>query len=154
MALGATVESMSYEDFEWLMDINFWGVVYGCRAFTPMMIDRGTGGHVVNLSSAAAYTPQKALTAYSTSKAAVFMLSDCLRAELLPHGIGVSTICPACPNGSARVPTVIERPRLQRGPSRIRQLRRLARLIERYADEQHGELLAAPAPNQIGRAHV
>lgn len=94
IGFSGTFADTEQRQFERVMDINFWGVVYGCRAFTPMMIDRGTGGHVVNLSSAAAYTPQKALTAYSTSKAAVFMLSDCLRAELLPHGIGVSTICP------------------------------------------------------------
>ncbi|MFD4183018.1 SDR family NAD(P)-dependent oxidoreductase [Rhodococcus sp. NPDC058514] len=80
--------------FERVMDINFWGVVYGCRAFAEQMRARGTGGHIVNLSSAAAFTPQKRLAAYATSKAAVFMLSDCLRAELLPDGIGVTAICP------------------------------------------------------------
>lgn len=80
--------------FERVMNINFWGVVHGSRAFSEQMIERGTGGHIVNLSSGIAYTPQKELTAYATSKAAVFMMSDCLRAELVPHGIGVSTICP------------------------------------------------------------
>lgn len=58
------------------------------------MVEHGEGGHLVNLSSAAAYLPSKALPAYATSKAAVFMLSDCVRAELAPAGIGVSTICP------------------------------------------------------------
>ncbi|MGC0366789.1 NAD(P)-dependent dehydrogenase (short-subunit alcohol dehydrogenase family) [Rhodococcus sp. 27YEA15] len=91
---SGTFADTPQDQFERVMNVNFWGVVHGCRAFSPMMIERGTGGHVVNLSSAAAYTPQKTLTAYSTSKAAVFMFSDCLRAELLPHGIGVSTICP------------------------------------------------------------
>lgn len=94
IGFSGTFTETEQRQFERVMDINFWGVVYGCRAFSRLMIERGTGGHIVNLSSAAAYTPQKALTAYSTSKAAVFMLSDCLRAELLPHGIGVSTICP------------------------------------------------------------
>ncbi|MCJ0905488.1 SDR family NAD(P)-dependent oxidoreductase [Rhodococcus sp. ARC_M6] len=98
IGFSGTFADTTQEQFTRVMDINFWGVVYGCRAFSPMMIERGTGGHIVNLSSAAAYTPQKALTAYSTSKAAVFMLSDCLRAELLPHGIGVSTICPGLVN--------------------------------------------------------
>ncbi|WP_390891669.1 SDR family NAD(P)-dependent oxidoreductase [Rhodococcus qingshengii] len=68
IGFSGTFADTEQRQFERVMDINFWGVVYGCRAFTPMMIDRGTGGHVVNLSSAAAYTPQKALTAYSTSK--------------------------------------------------------------------------------------
>lgn len=80
--------------FAKVMDVNFWGVVYGCRAFIPLMVDRGVGGHIVNVSSAAAFTPQKLLSAYATSKVAVFMFSDCLRGELAEHGIGVSTICP------------------------------------------------------------
>ncbi|MFE6865555.1 SDR family oxidoreductase [Kitasatospora sp. NPDC057692] len=85
---------------EWrrVLDVNLWGVIHGCRAFGALMAERGGGGHIVNLSSAAAYLPSKALTAYATSKAAVFMLSDCLRAELAEHGIGVSTICPGIVN--------------------------------------------------------
>ncbi|GAA2820567.1 SDR family oxidoreductase [Kitasatospora sp. CM 4170] len=85
---------------EWqrVLDVNLWGVIHGCRAFGTLMADRGAGGHIVNVSSAAAYLPSKALTAYATSKAAVFMLSDCLRAELAGHGIGVSTICPGIVN--------------------------------------------------------
>ncbi|MFF2042019.1 SDR family oxidoreductase [Kitasatospora sp. NPDC058170] len=85
---------------EWqrVLDVNLWGVIHGCRAFGALMADRGRGGHIVNLASAAAYLPSKALTAYATSKAAVFMLSDCLRAELAGHGIGVSTICPGIVN--------------------------------------------------------
>ncbi|MFF2349636.1 SDR family oxidoreductase [Kitasatospora sp. NPDC058115] len=85
---------------EWqrVLDVNLWGVIHGCRAFGALMAERDEGGHIVNLASAAAYLPSKALTAYATSKAAVFMLSDCLRAELAGHGIGVSTICPGIVN--------------------------------------------------------
>ncbi|WP_433660440.1 SDR family oxidoreductase [Nocardia sp. CA-128927] len=82
------------EDFDRVLAVNLNGVVNGCRAFAGAMAERGLGGHIVNLSSMAAYTPQQAFTAYSTSKAAVFMFSDCLRAELASSGIGVSTICP------------------------------------------------------------
>ncbi|MGV0737011.1 SDR family oxidoreductase [Mycobacterium syngnathidarum] len=81
-------------DFRRVLDVNLYGVINGCRAFGPMMARRGLGGHIVNLSSMAAYTPQQGLSAYSTSKSAVFMFSDCLRAELASVGIGVSTICP------------------------------------------------------------
>ena len=80
--------------FNRVMDINFYGVVNGCRAFGAKMVERGSGGHIVNLASMAAYSPLQSFTAYSTSKAAVFMFSDCLRAELARYGIGVSTICP------------------------------------------------------------
>ncbi|WP_405362391.1 SDR family oxidoreductase [Kitasatospora sp. NBC_00085] len=86
------------EEWQRVLDVNLWGVIHGCRAFGTLMADRGAGGHIVNLASAAAYLPSKALTAYATSKAAVFMLSDCLRAELAGHGIGVSTICPGIVN--------------------------------------------------------
>jgi short-subunit dehydrogenase len=58
------------------------------------MARRGCGGHIVNTASAAAFTPTRSLPAYAASKAAVLMLSESLRAELLPHGIGVTAVCP------------------------------------------------------------
>ncbi|WP_040809038.1 SDR family oxidoreductase [Nocardia concava] len=82
------------ESFKRVLDINLNGVIHGSRAFGRLMSDRGLGGHIVNLSSMAAYTPQQGFSAYSTSKAAVFTFSDCLRAELAKDGIGVTTVCP------------------------------------------------------------
>lgn len=81
---------------EWkdVLDVNLWGVIHGCRLFGRQMAERGQGGHIVNIASAAAYQPSKSLPAYSTSKAAVLMLSECLRAELSQQDIGVSAICP------------------------------------------------------------
>ncbi|MFD7845207.1 SDR family oxidoreductase [Nocardia sp. NPDC059764] len=84
----------SAAEFNRVLDINLHGVINGCRAFGKAMADRGLGGNIVNLSSMAAYTPQRGFAAYSTSKSAVFMFSDCLRAELAGQGIGVQTICP------------------------------------------------------------
>ncbi|WP_327354897.1 SDR family oxidoreductase [Streptomyces sp. NBC_01304] len=86
------------EDWKKVLDVNLWGVIHGCRIFGKQMADRGQGGHIVNTASAAAYQPSKALPAYSTSKAAVLMLSECLRAELAGQGIGVSAICPGFVN--------------------------------------------------------
>ncbi|MFF3660111.1 SDR family oxidoreductase [Streptomyces olivochromogenes] len=86
------------EDWKKVLDVNLWGVIHGCRLFGRQMADRGQGGHIVNTASAAAYLPSKALPAYSTSKAAVLMLSECLRAELAGQGIGVSAICPGFVN--------------------------------------------------------
>ncbi|MEV0576916.1 SDR family oxidoreductase [Streptomyces sp. NPDC050392] len=85
---------------EWrsVLDVNLWGVIHGCRLFGKQMADRGQGGHIVNTASAAAYQPSRALPAYSTSKAAVLMLSECLRAELAEKSIGVSAICPGIVN--------------------------------------------------------
>ncbi|MCX4097645.1 SDR family oxidoreductase [Nocardia sp. alder85J] len=81
-------------DFDRVLRINLGGVVNGCRTFGAAMAERGLGGHIVNLSSMAAYTPQRGFSAYSTSKSAVFMFSDCLRAELAGRGISVHTVCP------------------------------------------------------------
>ncbi|MEV3852895.1 SDR family oxidoreductase [Streptomyces sp. NPDC050095] len=86
------------EDWKKVLDVNLWGVIHGCRLFGKQMAERGQGGHIVNTASAAAYQPSKVLPAYSTSKAAVLMLSECLRAELAGQGIGVSAICPGLVN--------------------------------------------------------
>ncbi|MGP4099131.1 SDR family oxidoreductase [Nonomuraea sp. KM90] len=82
------------EDWRRTIDVNLWGVVHGCRLFGAAMAERGEGGHIVNVASLAAFAPSIVLPAYSTSKAAVKMLSDCLRAELAGQGIGVTVICP------------------------------------------------------------
>jgi NAD(P)-dependent dehydrogenase (short-subunit alcohol dehydrogenase family)/pimeloyl-ACP methyl ester carboxylesterase len=82
------------DEYDRVLDINFGGVVNGCRSFGRRLVDRGTGGHIVNVSSMAAYSPQQSMNAYATSKAAVFMFGDCLRAELDQAGIGLTTICP------------------------------------------------------------
>ncbi|MFD6276884.1 SDR family oxidoreductase [Streptomyces sp. NPDC060209] len=102
---GSFLDTTS-EDWRNVLDVNLWGVIHGCRIFGRQMADRGQGGHIVNVASAAAYQPSRALPAYSTSKAAVLMLSECLRAELADRSIGVSAICPGFINtgitGTAR----------------------------------------------------
>jgi NAD(P)-dependent dehydrogenase (short-subunit alcohol dehydrogenase family)/pimeloyl-ACP methyl ester carboxylesterase len=82
------------EEFDRVQDINLGGVVNGCRSFGRRLVERGTGGYIVNVASMAAYSPSRSLSAYCTSKAAVYMFSDCLRAELDAAGIGLTTICP------------------------------------------------------------
>ena len=86
------------EQFDRVLDVNLGGVVNGCRAFGRRLVERGTGGHIVNVSSMAAYAPLQSLSAYCTSKAATFMFSDCLRAELDAAGVGLTTICPGVIN--------------------------------------------------------
>ncbi|GAB09646.1 putative peptidase S33 family protein [Gordonia araii NBRC 100433] len=82
------------EEFNRVLSVNLLGVVNSSRGFAAAMVERGQGGHIVNLSSMAAYSPGKGMSAYTTSKSAVFSFSDCLRAELAEHGIGVTTVCP------------------------------------------------------------
>ncbi|MER6268259.1 SDR family oxidoreductase [Streptomyces sp900105755] len=94
IGLSGSFFTTTTEDWRRVLDVNLWGVIHGCRLFGARMADRAQGGHIVNVASAAAYQPSRALPAYSTSKAAVLMLSECLRAELAGRRIGVTAICP------------------------------------------------------------
>jgi len=84
----------SVKDWETVLKVNLWGVIHGARLFGELMQRHGKAGHIVNLASMAAYTPAGFMSAYATSKAAVLMLTDCLRADLAQAGIRVSSICP------------------------------------------------------------
>ncbi|GGQ72294.1 short chain dehydrogenase [Streptomyces pilosus] len=94
IGLSGSFFDTTAEDWRKVLDVNLWGVIHGCRLFGRRMAERGQGGHIVNVASAAAFQPSRALPAYSTSKAAVLMLSECLRAELAGCGIGVTVVCP------------------------------------------------------------
>jgi 2-hydroxycyclohexanecarboxyl-CoA dehydrogenase len=93
VGIGGPFLDASVEDWDWLMGVNLNGVAYGCRAFGARMVERGRG-HVVNVASGAAYMMSRDLAAYCASKAAVFALSRCLRADWASSGVGVSAICP------------------------------------------------------------
>ena len=84
----------SEDDWERIVGINLLGVARGCRLFGAQMAERGTGGHLVNIASCASWAPAATLPAYAATKAAVRMLSECLRLELAAAGIGVTAICP------------------------------------------------------------
>ncbi len=129
IGLSGSFFATTAEDWKKVLDVNLWGVIHGCRVFGRQMAERGQGGHIVNLASAAAYQPSRALPAYSTSKAAVLMLSECLRAELAGQGIGVSAICPGLVNTNITSTThfagtdATEERRLQKKTSRLYGLR-------------------------------
>jgi NAD(P)-dependent dehydrogenase (short-subunit alcohol dehydrogenase family) len=89
VALGATVEAMSYEDFEWVMGVNFWGVVHGTKAFLPHL-KAGGEGHIVNISSVFGLLGIPSQSAYNASKFAVRGFTEALRIELDLEGSGVS----------------------------------------------------------------
>jgi NAD(P)-dependent dehydrogenase (short-subunit alcohol dehydrogenase family) len=89
VGLAAGVEAMSYEDFEWLMSINFWGVVYGTKAFLPHLKAAGEG-HVINLSSVFGLISVPGQSAYNAAKFGVRGFTDALRMELELEGSPVS----------------------------------------------------------------
>jgi NAD(P)-dependent dehydrogenase (short-subunit alcohol dehydrogenase family) len=89
VGLGATVEGMEYKDFEWLMNINFWGVVYGTKAFLPHLKASGEG-HVINTSSVFGLAAIPSQSAYNSAKFAVKGFTESLRMELEIEGAPVS----------------------------------------------------------------
>jgi 2-hydroxycyclohexanecarboxyl-CoA dehydrogenase len=93
VGMSARFADMAVDDWRWIRGVNLDGVVHGCHAFVPAMLERGRG-HVVNLSSGLAYTPRATEPAYVTTKAAVLALSQCLRADWAASGVGVSAVCP------------------------------------------------------------
>jgi short-subunit dehydrogenase len=89
VALGATIDAMSYDDLEWLMNINFWGVVHGTKAFLPHLEAAGEG-HIVNLSSVFGLISVPSQSAYNAAKFGVRGFTDALRMELEVKGSRVS----------------------------------------------------------------
>jgi NAD(P)-dependent dehydrogenase (short-subunit alcohol dehydrogenase family) len=87
-------DTASYADYDWIMGVNFGGVVNGLVTFIPRIKAAGVGGHIVNVASMAAYLPGPQAGIYTASKYAVRGLTECLRFNLAPYGIGVSLMCP------------------------------------------------------------
>jgi NAD(P)-dependent dehydrogenase (short-subunit alcohol dehydrogenase family) len=83
-------------DWQWVIGVNLFGVIHGIEAFLPRMVERGGEAHVVNTSSVGGLVPSpgRTVAAYTTSKYAVAGLSEALRLELAPLGIGVTLLCP------------------------------------------------------------
>jgi NAD(P)-dependent dehydrogenase (short-subunit alcohol dehydrogenase family) len=144
VALAAGFLDTELEDWDWIVPINLMGVVHGCHFFVPRMVERGTGGHVVNVSSMAGFHATPVLVAYTATKFAVLGLSEALREELRPHGIGVTAICPGIINtpltrtsrarGAVADPKVRERViavynRRNYGPERV--ARNILKAVER-----------------------
>ena len=94
IAVGAHFLDTSEESWERIMAINLMGVVHCCRTFIPAMVESGQPGHVVNIASMLGYTQAQGVSAYCATKFGVLGFSECLRAELPAHDIGVSVICP------------------------------------------------------------
>lgn len=92
VAQCGTVEHNSLADYQWLMGINFWGVVYGTKAFLPHLKASGAG-HVVNISSICGLFAQPAMSAYNASKFAVRGFTESLRQELDLETANVSATC-------------------------------------------------------------
>jgi NAD(P)-dependent dehydrogenase (short-subunit alcohol dehydrogenase family) len=94
VALWGGLERATYQDWQWVLGVNLWGVIHGLGAFLPRMIAQREGGHVLNTASMAGLIASQGLGIYNTSKYAVVGLSETLAKDLRPYGIGVSVLCP------------------------------------------------------------
>ncbi|MEM7135255.1 MAG: SDR family NAD(P)-dependent oxidoreductase [Myxococcota bacterium] len=89
----ASFEDQSLDDFEWVVGVNFWGVVYGCKYFVPHFRAAGEG-HIVNLSSVFGIIAPPLQTSYVATKFAIRGFSESLRLELADDRIGVTSVHP------------------------------------------------------------
>lgn len=93
MDLGGFIET-DIAGWQRMVDICLMSVIYGSRVFAQQMIENGARGHIVNISSVAAFLPSSLDVAYGVAKSAVLMATQSLRIELAKEGIGVTAICP------------------------------------------------------------
>lgn len=92
IAMSNTVEGHEIDDYERMMAVNFWGVIYGTKAFLPYLKESGDG-HIINTSSIFGLTAQPTQSAYNASKFAVRGFTESLRQELDLSNFGVSATC-------------------------------------------------------------
>ena len=92
------MQNATYDDWDWQLSVNLGGVINGIQTFVPRMIAHGRGGHIVNTASMSGFLALPGTGLYSTTKFAVRGLSENLRMDLEPLGIGVSVLCPGAVN--------------------------------------------------------
>ncbi|MDV7133319.1 MULTISPECIES: SDR family NAD(P)-dependent oxidoreductase [Actinomycetes] len=90
---GQPVGSIGFDNWNWALGINLWGVIHGCETFVPQLLAAGRGG-VINVASAAGFAAAPTMGPYSVGKAGVMSLSETLAAELSGTGVRVSVLCP------------------------------------------------------------
>jgi NAD(P)-dependent dehydrogenase (short-subunit alcohol dehydrogenase family) len=90
---GQRVGDASMEDWQWVLNINLWGVIHGCHVFAPRLRAQGRGG-IINVASTASFAAAPLMGAYNVSKAAVLSLSETLAAEFAGTDVAVTALCP------------------------------------------------------------
>ena len=101
MFCGGTTWATSLNDYEWILNVNVWGVIHGVRTFVPILLDQNEPGHIVNTASMAGLTTGPSTAAYFMSKHAVVALSESLYHELAAlqdSPVGASVLCPELVN--------------------------------------------------------
>ena len=104
VAEGGSVWDNTVADWEWVLGVNVWGVIHGVRVFTPIMLEQGSEGHIINTASVAGLISPPGMGIYCVSKHAVVTLSECLHHDLAQKSakLRCSLLCPAyVPTGIA-----------------------------------------------------
>ncbi|MDP1601029.1 SDR family NAD(P)-dependent oxidoreductase [Phenylobacterium sp.] len=96
VSITGPIWKMSLDDWRWVYDVNFWGIVHGIKAFVPLLIEQGEPAHVVNTASLASFNGTGEHSPYCSSKAAALSISQSLYSELIAWNtkVGVSVVCP------------------------------------------------------------
>lgn len=153
VALGATVTEMEWDDLDWLMGVNFWGVVHGTKAFLPLLQASGDG-HLVNVSSVFGFIGVPTQSAYNAAKFGVRGFTEALRQEMIMEKAPVTVHC-VHPGGirtniarNARVSESlgIDQDRQAQDFARIARTtpERAARIILRGIDRNRARILVGP----------
>lgn len=93
VATGDRIDAGDWAWWDWIIDINLKGVALGCRTFTPLMKQQGSGSFI-NVASLAGLLKAPSMSSYNATKAAVVAISETMHFELMPYGIGVTALCP------------------------------------------------------------
>ncbi|MFT4994911.1 MAG: NAD(P)-dependent dehydrogenase (short-subunit alcohol dehydrogenase family) [Paraglaciecola sp.] len=93
--IPGSIEDTDHDTWRWVVDVNLMGVLYGTQAVTPLLKSHGQGGWIINVASMAGMMGMPYAGAYCASKAAVVSMTESWSAELKPHNISVSALCPA-----------------------------------------------------------
>ncbi|MEQ1888018.1 MAG: SDR family NAD(P)-dependent oxidoreductase [Alphaproteobacteria bacterium] len=94
VAVGGYSETCSIRNWNWVVDVNLWGVVYGLQAFVPLILSHGEGGHVVSTASMAGMIGLRGAGPYNATKFAVVGMMETFAADHRKDNIGASVLCP------------------------------------------------------------
>ncbi|MBX7168214.1 MAG: SDR family NAD(P)-dependent oxidoreductase [Pirellulales bacterium] len=83
------------DDWHWIVEVNLWSAIYGCHTLVDWLKQNPHGAHIINVASLAAFESAPPTAAYNVTKGGVMSLSETLYAQLLPHGVGVTVVCPS-----------------------------------------------------------
>lgn len=109
IAVAGNTGEAPLEDWKAVIDVNLWGVIYGCHFFVPKLRELGHGG-IINVASAASFMTLPGTAAYSASKAGVLAMSEALSSELTGTGVNMTVLCPTAVNTD-----ILERGRIPGG---------------------------------------